>query len=101
MCDGNIVYQGDARASASYFNQIGKPVPRFANPADYFMKLLSINYPKGPADEEKIGELRRNYHAMLEKAITAENRMVRLDAPNDFGSQGVINHKADTTVQLQ
>ena len=46
MCDGNIVYQGDAKQSVQYFKQIDRPVPQFANPADYFMKLLSINYPK-------------------------------------------------------
>ena len=45
MCDGNIVYQGDAKASVKYFKQIDRPVPQFANPADFFMKLLSIDYP--------------------------------------------------------
>ena len=46
MADGNIVYQGDAKESVKYFMDIKMPVPQFANPADYFMKLLSINYPK-------------------------------------------------------
>jgi len=54
MCDGNIVYQGDAKESAVHFKRIGKPVPRFANPADYFMKILSVNYPKGPQDVKNI-----------------------------------------------
>jgi len=81
MCDGNIIYQGDAKGSATYFRKIGKPVPRFANPADYFMKILAINYPKQDADEEKIKELNNQYHAFLEKAINAENNTVRLEAP--------------------
>jgi ABC-type multidrug transport system ATPase subunit len=46
MCDGNIVYQGDAAKSPSYFRSIKYDMPRFANPADIFMKLLAINYPK-------------------------------------------------------
>ena len=46
MCDGNIVYQGDAKKSVDYYKLINYPVPQFANPADFFMKLLSINYPK-------------------------------------------------------
>ena len=33
----------------------------FCNPADEFMKILSINYPKGPADEAKITKLVQAY----------------------------------------
>lgn len=50
MCDGNVVYQGDAAKSPSYFRSIKYDMPRFANPADIFMKLLAINYPKGKED---------------------------------------------------
>jgi ABC-type multidrug transport system ATPase subunit len=46
MADGHIVYQGDAKDSIQYFKKIERPVPQFANPADFFMKLLSIKYPK-------------------------------------------------------
>ena len=69
MADGYIVYQGDAKKSDAYFAQIGKPLPRFANPGDYFMKVLSINYPKTQVDDDKIAELNRNYHALQEKGI--------------------------------
>ena len=82
MADGHIVYQGDAKASVEYFKKIDRPVPQFANPADFFMKLLSINYPKGPKDEEKLDYLNRYYHALVEKMVKAENRMIRLPVPN-------------------
>ena len=62
MADGHIMYQGDAKDSISYFRYIQRPVPQFANPADYFMKLLSINYPKQQEDEEKINYLNTKYH---------------------------------------
>ena len=29
-----------------YFRTLKFNIPRFANPADFFMKVLSINYPK-------------------------------------------------------
>jgi len=61
MCDGNIVYQGDAAKSPAYFRSIKYDMPRFANPADIFMKLLAINYPKTSVDLEKIDYLRRCY----------------------------------------
>jgi len=61
MCDGNIVYQGDAKASVDYFKSIERPVPQFANPADFFMKLLSINYPKQAKDNETVEYLSSKY----------------------------------------
>ena len=100
MCDGHIVYQGDAKYSPEYFRKIDRPVPKFANPADFFMKLLSINYPKMPADEEKITYLNRYYHALIENEVKASNRMVRLAPPKMSGADA-INHKASNQVQLQ
>ena len=63
------------------------------------MKLLSINYPKGKEDEDKMEELNRCYHAMIEKPVKAENRMIRLPAPKTTGADAV-NHKAGSRVQL-
>ena len=74
------MYQGDAKKSVNYFSMINRPVPRFCNPADFFMKILSINYPKQQADEEKLEYLNRNYHAILSKSVRAENKIIRLDS---------------------
>jgi hypothetical protein len=46
MCDGNIVYQGDAKESLNHFKSLGYKVRTYDNPADVFMRVLSINYPK-------------------------------------------------------
>jgi len=98
MADGHIVYQGDCKESVEYFKHIQRPVPQFANPADYFMKLLSINYPKKQEDDEKMDYLNRYYHALREKQIKAENRMIRLPTPEGVDEN---NHKATNKVQLQ
>lgn len=100
MCDGNIVYQGDAKHSVTYFKKIDRPVPTQCNPADFFMKLLSINYPKKDADNEKITYLNRYYNALLAKGVKAENRMIRLPAPKRTGADA-INHKATQKIQLE
>lgn len=63
------------------------------------MKLLSINYPKGPEDEEKLDYLKRYYHALIEKQVKAENRMIRIEAPKTTGADA-INHKASQSVQF-
>ena len=56
MADGYIVYQGDAKGSVEYFKKIDRPMPQFANPADFFMKILAIKYPKKKDDEENYSD---------------------------------------------
>ena len=61
MCDGYIVYQGEAQESTEYFKALGFKVRKFDNPADVFMRCLSINYPKTEEDETKIQKLVQTY----------------------------------------
>lgn len=82
MCDGNIVYQGDAGESVHHFKQIGFPLPQFANPADFFMKVLSVRYPIQKEDQDKIDKLNRNYRSLIEKRVKGEGRLIRLLPPN-------------------
>lgn len=51
---------------------VGRPVPRFINPADYFMKILSTHYPKKPEEEKMLDELVQHYHKKLAASIKAE-----------------------------
>ena len=54
MCDGHVIYQGEAKDSTRYFEDIDIPCPKFSNPADFFMKILTIDYPKNSNDEKKL-----------------------------------------------
>ena len=56
------MYQGLANESPTYFESIGFTLGKFANPADSFMKVLSVSYPKLKADEEKLDLLVRSYN---------------------------------------
>ena len=69
MCDGHIVYQGAARQSAAYFTSIGVPCPRYANPADFFMKVLTVDYPKQARDEKKVAFLSYQYELKQAAAV--------------------------------
>lgn len=40
---------------------MGFKAERFSNPADVFMKVLSLNYPKLEEDEQKVNKLLENY----------------------------------------
>lgn len=51
MMDGYIVYQGDAKESPSYFAGLGEICPNHTNPADFYMRILAISYPRDPEDK--------------------------------------------------
>lgn len=84
MADGFIVYQGDAKQSIQHFRLINKPVPPFTNPADFFMKILSVRYPKTAEDEANLEDLNRNYRTMLQGSVNAENKLIKLPLPSDY-----------------
>jgi hypothetical protein len=63
--DGYIVYNGEAKTSTVYFDSINFKCPSMTNPADYFMKILTVNYPKTPCDEEKIEYLVDKYENII------------------------------------
>jgi hypothetical protein len=99
MTDGHIVFQGDATRSVEHFKMINRPIPRFANPADYFMKVLTVNYPKKPEDEAKVQELARHYRTLLEGSVKAEMKLVRVPLP--AGWDGEDNRMADVSIQVK
>ena len=98
MSDGFIVYQGDAAESMDYFKELKFEVPRFANPADFFMKVLSIKYPKQTDDEKKLEHLTLSYRFKLETKISTENSLIKLEPPIGFGQE--VNFKAPVSVQM-
>lgn len=61
------------------------------------MRALTINYPKTKDDLDKLDYLTRNYHAMLEKSIKAEGRLIRLEC---ISKDEMVNHKATVSVQM-
>lgn len=65
MMDGYIVYQGLAKDSTLHFAKIGRTCPSRSNPADYFMKVLSVNYPKEAEDEKTISLFVEHYQTSL------------------------------------
>ena len=46
MADGHILYQGSAKRSTHYFSKIGYQIPSYSNPADSYMRILQVHYPK-------------------------------------------------------
>jgi hypothetical protein len=72
MADGHTVYQGLAYDSPTYFKELSYQGSKFSNPADIFMKALSINYPKKQEDEEKLEKMITKYQNEQLKVVLAE-----------------------------
>lgn len=41
LSEGRCIYLGEAKLAAEHFSKAGYPAPRFFNPADYFLDILS------------------------------------------------------------
>lgn len=73
MSDGHCVYQGAAKESARYFRQLGFTLPTFSNPADTYMRILAVNYPKTEKCDRKIAFFNKHYAQRLENTVKAES----------------------------
>jgi ATP-binding cassette, subfamily G (WHITE), eye pigment precursor transporter len=99
MADGFTVFQGDAAESMDWFRALKFQVPKRCNPADFFMKALSIKYPKQKDDTDKLDLLNRTYKFQLAKRIDTENSLIKLDPPADYAA-GAKAYKANMYIQL-
>lgn len=100
MADGFTTFQGDAGESLDYFRSIKFNVPKRCNPSDFFMKALDIKYPKQDDDIQKLELLNRSYRFSLEKRIEVDNKLIKLDIPEDW-ARGEASYRAPLATQLE
>ena len=65
LMDGHTIYQGPAKTSTDYFRGIGFDCPKYANPADYYLKEFYVPFKKKHKDEEKLQKLVQGYNENL------------------------------------
>lgn len=82
MSNGHIVYQGEAKLSASYFRGIGFKMPEFSNPADTYMRILAVHFPPTDKDIRKTDFFVKEYQKQIEPGVKNEMSMLELDVPN-------------------
>lgn len=90
MADGHTVYQGIANRAPRYFEGCGHEIATFANPADIFMRIISVNYPKESKDEEKIHKMVKDYNKKCAPSVEkhmAEVSMVEFEPRKDNFSE--------------
>lgn len=59
---------------------MGFKLPTYGNPADYYMRILGVNFPKTEKDERKLKFLNSGYETHLTESIKEESRMITLPA---------------------
>lgn len=79
MADGKIVYQGLAFDAANYFSNLGFKSSRFSNPADIFMRVLAVQYPKSEEDVRKLELFNKCYNE--KQALTTQAEMDEFTCP--------------------
>ena len=62
MMDGYIAYQGLAKESTAHFAKLGMICPTTSNPADYFMRVLTVNYPKTEEEDTHVAAVVNHYN---------------------------------------
>lgn len=57
-------------------------MPHHTNPADYYMDVLAISYPKSKVDLKKIKALKKNYDELLLDLNAVEPKKFNFPAPD-------------------
>ena len=68
--------------SAKYFRDLKFSLPTFSNPADTYMRILAVGFPKTLKDENKLKYFNNNYDKKLKPFVETENKMLTLAEPD-------------------
>ena len=71
LVEGNLIYQGQCANSLKYFENMGYPVPKFTNPADYFMDIMHIEFDPENV-ETRYQNFYQTYNRELKDVVTEE-----------------------------
>lgn len=81
LSDGYCAYQGEAKLSAKYFREIGFKICQFSNPADTYMRILAVDYPKKEKDERKLVFFKEQYDERIKHGVEIEKELLKLEPP--------------------
>ena len=84
--------------SAMYFKKIGFKLSTFSNPADTYMRILAVQYPKSEKDERKLAFFNECYNETMKGEVENENAMIKIPEP-DLASMGSKNASFCTEVR--
>jgi len=68
--------------SAPYFRDLKFKLPTFSNPADTYMRILAVGFPKSQKDKDKLTYFNKNYDKKLKQFVDNECKMLTLGEPD-------------------
>ncbi|XP_063348258.1 ATP-binding cassette sub-family G member 8 [Pelmatolapia mariae] len=75
MSSGSAVYCGAAREMVPYFTALGHPCPRYCNPSDYYVDLISIDRRSPEREAECLERARVLAEQFMEKVGDTDDHM--------------------------
>ncbi|XP_019222461.1 ATP-binding cassette sub-family G member 8 isoform X2 [Oreochromis niloticus] len=75
MSSGSAVYCGAAREMVPYFTALGHPCPRYCNPSDYYVDLISIDRRSPEREAECLERARVLAEQFMEKVRDTDDHM--------------------------
>lgn len=87
ICDGTIVYHGNAKDAVEYFYAREYKCPALSNPADYFMEILHVDNSENRSTEEieKVDFLRKAHEEVRQNLKECSEERL------ETGSRGYIS----------
>ncbi|XP_072292560.1 ATP-binding cassette sub-family G member 8 [Eucyclogobius newberryi] len=87
LSSGSAVYCGAARDIVPYFTALGYPCPRYCNPSDFYVDLISINRRSAELEAECLQRARVLAEQFKEKVKDTDDHMWKLDRSSASSSQ--------------
>jgi len=82
LMDGHTIYQGPAKDAVGYYGNLGFDIPKYANPADYFLKEFYVPYKKTEDDLIKLDKLVKGYQERQAGEVDKQDKAITHDEVN-------------------
>ncbi|XP_039892995.1 ATP-binding cassette sub-family G member 8 isoform X1 [Simochromis diagramma] len=104
MSSGSAVYCGAAREMVPYFTALGHPCPRYCNPSDYYVDLISIDRRSPEGEAECLERARVLAEQFMEKVRDTDDHMWKAAgtdvAQTDSSPQQPSRRKEDEVITI-
>lgn len=104
MSSGSAVYCGAAREMVPYFTALGHPCPRYCNPSDYYVDLISIDRRSPEREAECLERARVLAEQFMEKVRDTDDHMWKAAgtdvAQTDSSPQQPSRRKEDEVITI-
>ena len=91
LSQGKIVFYGSVQAAMNHFSRLGYPCPRYMNPADFFLDIITVDR-RSPEARQKTSQRVAMFHQAwidLEQEIKRRSLLPDFGGPNDIPVEAI------------